>query len=150
MVFDVMEETLKKTTISTWKHGQLLNIESSLRVGDEVGGHFVYGHVDGVAVVTRREQLGGSLLLFVQLPKDLRHHVVTHGSIALDGVSLTIARIQRRGEIVVSLVPYTIDHTTLAFLDVGEEVNIEIDMLLKIKKHLVDCFSCAEEDKAYS
>ncbi len=131
LFFDVAFETLKKTTLGDKKVGDVVNLESSLRVGDEVGGHFVCGHVDTVVQIKSQKSKVKSHLLVIVLPNRLIRFVVPRGSIAVDGVSLTVARIQKN-EVTVALVPFTLTHTTLGNLKKGDCVNIEIDTLTKM------------------
>jgi riboflavin synthase len=143
--------TLDLTTIGTWTQGRRVNLERSLRAGDRLGGHFVQGHVDGIAHVRKAEQDGDALLIELALPAGLSELMVERGSITVDGVSLTIHALksgsvgQHRAfkltapaEIVqVSIVDYTRAHTTLGELREGDTVNIEADMLAKHLRRLV-------------
>lgn len=124
VMFDVMKETVRKTTLAQKKKGDRVNIERALKVGDELSGHFVFGHVDGIGQVTEG-------LLTIKPPRELMKYIVPQGSVAIDGVSLTVARV-RKESFTVSLVDYTLKHTTLGTLKKGDMVNIEIDMLAKI------------------
>lgn len=145
--FEVMSETLKKTTIghraiARWRArpGDQVNLERALKVGDEIGGHFVYGHVDGVGEVlstprTRRgappfAKGGAGWWIKIKPSAKLMKYIVPQGSIAIDGVSLTVARVGK-SNFTVSLVPYTLKHTTLGSLKKGDKVNIEVDMMAK-------------------
>lgn len=130
LAFDIMPETLRKTTLSELKPGDTVNLESSLRVGDELGGHFVYGHVDGVGDILSSEKERDAMRVTIRPPQELLRFLAPRGSVAIDGVSLTIARMDA-DSIMVSLVPYTLSHTTLGRLAVGDRVNIECDMLAK-------------------
>lgn len=132
--FSLLPETLRMTHIGSWKPGRRVNLECALRVGDELGGHFVYGHVDGVGTISSIEREDESVRVRVELPKDLMRYTTPKGSIALDGTSLTIAT---RGEtwIEVSLVEYTLKNTTLSAWHLGQLVHIETDMLLKFVAH---------------
>ena len=133
--FSVMGETLRKTVLADKVAGDTVNVESSLRVGDEIAGHFVYGHVDGIAEVKKVSSHGDSVLLTIALPKKLQKYVAPQGSIAIDGVSLTVAKLGKQ-ECTVSLVDYTLKHTTLGGLKKGDRVNIECDMLAKyVQRH---------------
>jgi riboflavin synthase len=134
LVFDVMPETMRKTTLGGKHAGDAVNVESSLRAGDELGGHFVYGHADGVGVVTAVEKEGDAVLVTIQPPQEIMKFFAPQGSVAIDGVSLTIARLAE-DVIMVSLVPYTLSRTTLEFLKKGDTVNLECDMLARIMKH---------------
>lgn len=130
MVFDVMPETVRKTTLSLKQEGDKVNLEPSLRFGDEVGGHFVFGHVDCTAGVRDIEKDGENWLVTIEAPEAVRLYMAPQGTISVDGVSLTIARL---GEdfFTVSLVEYTWQHTTLSLLRKGDRVNVEGDMLAK-------------------
>ncbi|HYE60134.1 MAG TPA: riboflavin synthase [Candidatus Kapabacteria bacterium] len=128
--FDVMKETCRKTTLGKRKNGDPVNLELSLRMGDEVGGHFVYGHVDGVGTVTGVKKEKREWLVSVRLPHELIAYMAPQGSIAINGVSLTVAQ-RKKDVIVVSLVPHTITQTTFKHIEKGDEVNIECDMLAK-------------------
>lgn len=131
LLFAVMPETLKKTTLGQKKVADRVNLEPALRVGDELGGHFVYGHVDGVGEVQAVRADGEATLVTIQISKELMRSLAPQGSVAVDGVSLTVAR-QKADAIIVSLVPYTLEHTTLGQLRTGDGVNIECDMLVKM------------------
>ncbi|MFH1286296.1 MAG: riboflavin synthase [Candidatus Magasanikbacteria bacterium] len=128
--FEIMPETLRKTILESKKEGDSVNIEPSLKIGDEVGGHFVYGHVDGVGKVLEIAKDGDGVLVSIEPPKNLMKYIAPQGSIAVDGVSLTIAQVNK-DSFMVSLVSYTLVNTTLGKLEVGGGVNIETDMLAK-------------------
>lgn len=129
--FEVMPETIKKTTIRLLKKGDHVNIERTLCAGDEMGGHFVYGHVDTVGTVHDVSDTVEGRLVSIDLPSGIMKYMVPQGSIALDGVSLTVARLSETG-VTVSLVSYTLENTTLGEWGVGQKVNVEADMLAKI------------------
>ncbi|MFP4126919.1 MAG: riboflavin synthase [Alphaproteobacteria bacterium] len=123
-------ETLARTTLGDWREGTAVNLETSLRLGDELGGHFVFGHVDAVAELLAIEPVGDSWRLAVALPPALAPMVAVKGSIAVDGISLTVnAVLADRFELMI--VPYTWEHTTLAERAVGDAVNLEVDMLAR-------------------
>ncbi len=128
--FDVMPQTWHKTTLHKRRAGHRVNVEQALRVGDRVGGHFVTGHVDGVGVIRSRRLDRGNLEVRVSLPAHLSAFVVDKGSIAVDGISLTVAA-AARGAFSVCLIPLTARVTTLGAKRSGDSVNIECDMLLK-------------------
>lgn len=130
LFFDVMPETLKKTTLGEKEAAMEVNLELTLKAGDEIGGHFVYGHVDGTGEVERVENQGDNKLITIKATPELMRFIAPQGSIAVDGVSLTIAAFSA-GSFIVSLIPYTLEHTTLGGLEVGDMVNVENDMLLK-------------------
>jgi riboflavin synthase len=130
MNFSLLPETLRMTDIGAWTVGTRVNLEAALRVGDELGGHFVYGHVDGVGKVVSIGQEGESVRIRIELPENLMKYTAPKGSIALDGVSLTIASLGDTW-VEVSLVEYTLQNTILGKWSVGHVVHIENDMLLK-------------------
>lgn len=130
LVFEVMPETLRKTIFKNKKVGDKVNLESSLQVGDDLGGHFVYGHVNTVGKVVGIEKEGNDKLVSIKVDEEYKKYLVGEGSIAVDGVSLTIARV-KENIFVVSLIEYTLSETTLDTLQVGDEVNIEFDMMMK-------------------
>lgn len=127
--FNVMDETRAKTTAHNWKVGSRLNLESAIRVGDELGGHWVYGHVDGVGKVVQKKT-GASLVLTIRPPKDLLQYIVPQGAVTIDGVSLTVCK-KTSTVFSVSLVSYTQTHTTLGELEKDDDLNIETDMFFK-------------------
>lgn len=128
--FDVIEETLGKTNLASLKCGDKVNLERALKVGDRVGGHFVTGHIDCVAKILEKRREAGNYLLRVALEKENARYVVEKGSIALDGISLTVAAVTK-DSFSVYLIPHTVKNTTLAFRDIGNALNCEFDMLGK-------------------
>lgn len=130
LTFEVMAETVEKTTLSQKRNGEQINLEAALRVGDRLGGHFVFGHVDGVGSVTRAELVGDNLSLTIVPPLELTRYFVPQGSVSIDGVSLTVARLTDE-DFTVALIGDTIKRTTLGRLQTGARVNIEVDMLAK-------------------
>ena len=128
--FDVVAETLSRTTLGELRPGDRVNLEPSLRVGDPLGGHFVLGHVDGVGSVTARVPLGEGARLSVAADPDLTSQMVPKGSVAVDGVSLTLAEVGA-GSFTVALIPTTLRDTTLGLRKPGDRVNIETDVLGK-------------------
>lgn len=129
-------ETLGCTTLGGWAVGTRVNLERALRVGDELGGHIVSGHVDGVATVAERRQEGDSIRLSFDLPERLAPYVAPKGSIAVAGVSLTVNEVEgaRFG---VNVIPHTQKATTLGALKPGDKVNVEIDLLARYVARLV-------------
>jgi riboflavin synthase len=126
--FDVIRETLSRTNLGRLTAGSRVNVERSFRVGDEVGGHIVSGHVTGVATVCRIEQAPNERNVFFTVPDDLIKYLTYKGYVALDGASLTIAHLDRAArEIGVCLIPETIARTTLGNVAVGDPVNLEVD-----------------------
>jgi riboflavin synthase len=128
--FEVMEETLKKTTTGELAVGSEVNIETAMLVGDELGGHFVLGHVDGVGEVTERIVEGENTHLRFRVPVGLARYIVDKGSVAVDGISLTVCD-PVGDEFSVWLLPMTLALTTMGEKQVGDKVNLEADYLLK-------------------
>jgi riboflavin synthase len=127
---EVSAETLACTTLSTWKPGSKINLEASLRLGDELGGHLVSGHVDGLATVLSATPENGSTRWVFQLPPELARFVAPKGSVAVNGVSLTVNEVDG-AKFGVNIIPHTAEHTNFATLAVGDRVNIEIDLLAR-------------------
>lgn len=137
LAFDSSNETLERTTIGDWAAGASVNLERSLAMGDELGGHLVSGHVDGVGEVTERRQDGDAWRFAFSAPKPLLRFIAEKGSIAIDGVSLTVNGADDAG-FHVAIIPHTLSHTTFDGLQPGSRVNLEIDMLARYVKRLMD------------
>ena len=136
---ELSQETVSKTAPGLWAEGARLNLERALRVGDELGGHIVTGHVDAVATVTEAKEVGGSIDLRLEAPRELGGGIAAKGSIALDGVSLTVNQVEDAGEatrFTVNLIPHTADHTTLGGIAAGRKLNLEIDVLARYLKRM--------------
>jgi riboflavin synthase len=127
---DVSGETLARTTLGAWDVGTCVNLERSLRMGDELGGHIVTGHVDGVATVAELTPEGGSWRFAIDVPDRLARYIAPKGSVALDGVSLTVNDVSG-SRVGVNIIPHTFDVTTFGHRDVGEGMNLEIDILAR-------------------
>ena len=123
-------ETVAKTTIGKWKEGQTVNLERPLRLGDELGGHIVAGHVDGVAEIARIAPEGESRRITFTAPRDLLRFIAPKGSVALDGVSLTVNEV-KRGEFGVNIIPHTLKVTTFGDAKKGTKLNLEVDLLAR-------------------
>ena len=136
---DVMNQTLALTTLDQLQPGSQVNLEPALRAGDPLGGHLMQGHVDAAAEVAAVEADGIARRVQVTLPGELGRYVVEHGSIALDGVSLTVAAL-RDGGVEVSLIPETLERTTLGALKAGDAVNVEVDQLARYVERLMPSF----------
>jgi riboflavin synthase len=130
-------ETLERTCLGTLKPGERMNLERSLRAGDRLGGHFVQGHVDGVGRIAERTRRGEWETVWFNCPPDLTRLMVPKGSVAVDGVSLTLVEVGRE-RFSVMLIPHTLAMTTLGIKQTGDEVNIETDMLAKHVAKLMD------------
>jgi riboflavin synthase len=129
--------TLERTTIGAWKSGTRVNLERSLRATDRLGGHIVQGHVDCVGVVTSRELADDAVLVDLSLPASLEPLFVLHGSIAVDGVSLTVNEL-KPGGLQLSLIDYTLRNTTLDDLTAGSRVHVEADVIAKHLRRLLE------------
>lgn len=137
---DVSAETLSKTTLGDWVPGTAVNLEFALRLGDELGGHLVSGHVDGVAEACERAEEGGSLRLAFTAPEALMPFIAAKGSVTLDGVSLTVNRVEDvpgGGRFEVNIIPHTAAATTLGTCRPGTRVNLEIDLLARYVQRLL-------------
>ena len=140
LAFDAVPETLARSTLGRLTPGDAVNLEPALRVGEPMGGHVVQGHVDGVGTVTALDPEGDGARLIVRLPEDLHRLTAEKGSIALDGVSLTVAALGPDDErtVDIALVPHTLAETTLGRLSPGDEVNVEADVLAKHVARLLE------------
>ena len=127
---EVSDETLDKTTLGGWKVGDPVNLERAAKLGDEMGGHVVSGHVDGLGRVVSIEPVGGSHRIVVEAPEPLHRYIAAKGSITVDGVSLTVNAVDGR-TLDLNIIPHTWEATTLGALKVGDAVNLEIDMLAR-------------------
>jgi riboflavin synthase len=134
---DLSCETLRRTSFGEKKAGDLVNLELPLAVGARLGGHFVQGHVDGVGRVTRLVPEGENWWLSVRVPEDLRRYVAEKGSLAIDGVSLTVARWQD-GVADIAVIPFTYEHTNVRAMAANDAVNLEVDILAKYVESLLE------------
>jgi riboflavin synthase len=134
---DAAAETLKLTTVGRWREGTRINLERPLRLGDELGGHLVAGHVDGVALVTAREQMTEMARLELRAKPELERFIAPKGSVALDGVSLTVNEVAG-DTFSVLIIPHTLKVTTLGTVAVGQEVNLEIDLMARYAARLIE------------
>lgn len=130
--------TLERTTMGDWQPGRRVNIERAMRLGDRLGGHLVQGHVDGVGQVEQVRQEDDARLIDVVLPAGLAELMVPHGSLAVDGVSLTVNALPGPDRVQLSLIEYTLRHTTLGGLARGDRVHVEGDMIGKHVKRLME------------
>lgn len=134
---DVVTTTRGRTRLDDLREGDAVNLERALRLSDRLGGHLVQGHVDGVGEVLVAREEGDTLLLDIRIPADVAEVTVPHGSITVDGVSLTVNAIPGPTRVEVALVPYTREHTTLGELKAGDRVHIEGDMIGKFVRQLM-------------
>ncbi len=128
---DAVNETRSVTTLATWRSGRRLHLEPALRAGDPLGGHLVLGHIDGVGVLRRRRRLGENLLLTFSAPDEVATWLLPKGSIAIDGVSLTLDAGPFVEAFTVSLIPHTLSWTRFIEMKTGTRVNLEADVLAK-------------------
>jgi len=129
--------TLGRTTFADWAVDSRVNLERAMRAGDRLGGHIVQGHVDGVGTVIDSRVKQDALLIDVELPADLFELMVPHGSVCIDGVSLTVNELPRPNVVQVSIIEYTLRHTTFGDLHPGSRVHVEADVIGKYVRHLV-------------
>ena len=134
---DVSKETIKRTTIGDWVDGTRINIENSLRLGDEISGHLVTGHIDGVGKLLSLHKVGESTCLQMGVSPELMTCIAEKGSICLDGVSLTVNLVSKDG-FAVNIIPHTLKVTTLGVAKVGDEMNIEIDLVARYVARLME------------
>ena len=128
LTFDVSKETMNKTNLSNWKIGNLVNLERALRVGDEIGGHFVTGHVDTVLELQKIIEEDGSRILYIKLNDEISPYIASKGSITIEGISLTVNEVNN-DYFNVNIIPFTWDNTNLRKIKVNDFVNVEIDLL---------------------
>jgi riboflavin synthase len=136
IAFQAVPETIRRTTLGTLERGERVNVELAIRAGDELGGHYVQGHVDAVGRIQSVEAEGEGLRVFVEAPEDVLRYCVEKGSITVDGVSLTVAEVAEDA-FAVALVPHTLAATTLSSLQPGRPVNLEADVLAKYVERLI-------------
>lgn len=131
---DVTGETLKKTNIKKLRTGDPVNLESALRLGEPIGGHFISGHIDDTGRTSSVRRIGKDREVWISLPGDLMKFVIPGGSIAINGVSLTVAEV-RGNRVKIILIPHTLEMTNLKELKPGDEVNVETDIMIKGLKY---------------
>ncbi|OAG27846.1 riboflavin synthase [Thermodesulfatator autotrophicus] len=137
---DVSPETLKRTTLGSFLVGEKVNLERALRVGDRLGGHLVTGHVDGVGQVIDRREQGDFIFYKIEVPRELSRYLVEKGSIAVDGISLTVNQV-KDNVVELAIIPHTAKLTTIGFRKPGDTVNIEVDIIGKYVERLLKPYS---------
>ena len=139
---DVSQESVSRTAAGLWQDGARLNLERALRLGDELGGHLVTGHVDGVGTVQGSTVDGGSTRLVIAAPVELGPYIAAKGSITIDGVSLTVNEVRDSPGVAtlfeVNIIPHTAQHTTFDSVEKGRQLNLEIDILARYLKRMAD------------
>ena len=139
---DAAAETLRLTTAGTWRRGTSLNLERSLRLGDELGGHLVSGHVDGIAELVARDDFVDMAGLTLRVPAELSRFIAPKGSVALDGVSLTVNGV-KGDTFSVLIIPHTLKVTALGSLEVGARLNLEVDQMARYAARLLEATAAA-------
>ena len=138
---DVSGETISKTAADRWREGARLNLERALRLGDELGGHIVTGHVDAVADVVGACPEGDSIRIGISVPTELAPMIAPKGSVTLDGVSLTVNEVREaedgRTHFAVNIIPHMAQHTTLGHLSAGQQLNVEVDVLARYLDRMI-------------
>ncbi len=134
---DLSEETIRRTVLGELKEGDTVNLERALRLNDRLGGHFVTGHIDGIGVITEKKKERDFVNLRVRVPENVSKYVVPKGSIAIDGISLTVNECRGK-EILLTIIPYTLEKTTLMDKRAGDHVNLEADILGKYVEKLLN------------
>ena len=134
---DAADETLALTTVGRWRHGARVNLERPLKLGDELGGHLVAGHVDGLASVVAREDMTDMARFALRAPRELARFIAPKGSVALDGVSLTVNAVEG-DTFSVLIIPHTLQVTTFGALRQGDDVNLEIDTMARYAARLME------------
>ena len=147
LTFEAGPETLSRTILGELAAGDEVNLERSLRPGDRLGGHFVTGHVDAVGRVERRETLGEWVTVWFEAPADIGPHLASKGSIAVDGVSLTVVDVAA-SRFSVQLIPHTLEVTTLGRLSAGSRVNLETDLLAKYVARQLEYMAARPSDSS--
>ena len=139
---DVSAESISRTAAGLWRDSARLNLERALRLGDELGGHLVTGHVDGVGTVVGTCPEGASLRIGISAPADLGPYIAAKGSITVDGVSLTVNEVRDADDgtthFAINIIPHTAEHSTLGTVEPGRELNLEIDILARYLKRMAD------------
>ncbi len=134
---DIMPETLKMTNLAACAIGERVNLERAMRLGDRLGGHLVSGHIDGLGRVVKKSIEGENQTLQISVPRQLSKYIVKKGSVAVEGISLTVAEVKGE-EFTICLIPHTLKTTTLSKKNVGDLLNIEVDMIGKYVEKLLD------------
>ena len=133
---DVSPETVARTSLAALQAGSPVNLERALRLSDRFGGHLVYGHVDGTAVLTERRPDGNAVRMYFRLERNINRYLVAKGSVAIDGISLTVNEVVETG-FAIAVIPHTLERTTLRYRHPGDVVNIEVDILAKFVERLL-------------
>lgn len=146
---DVMPETIRKSSLDDLQIGDRVNLERALRLQDRLGGHLVSGHIDGRGEIKKRRREDNAILFTISLPQELKKYVIPKGSIAIDGISLTIAELFAH-EFIVSIIPHTAEVTNLGKKEVGDVVNLEVDLIGKYVERMLTFKSKADDNETSS
>ena len=138
LIFQVSTETVDKTNIINWKLSTVINVEFSLKVGDEVGGHFISGHIDGTAIVESIHKVDQSHCFAIRSPDNLKKFICEKGSVALNGVSLTVNKVIDN-IFYVNLISHSFSNTNFTLLKIGDLINLEVDIMARYVNRLLDC-----------
>jgi len=136
-LFDISAETLNRSNINNWKIGDWVNLEPAITPNEALSGHIVQGHIDGAGKITLIKRIGNNFTFEISIPDELMAFIVKKGSIAIDGISLTVAYL-RRNNIAIAIIPYTFENTNLKYRKVGNMVNIETDIIGKYVKKFME------------
>lgn len=128
--FDLLDETWRRTNFQFLKVGSLVNLERPLRAGDEFGGHFVTGHIDGMGKIIQKSSFGKDRMFTIEAPENVMRYIIEKGSVAVDGISLTVAAVKKK-TFSIWIIPHTLEVTNLGRRNVGDQINLEADMLGK-------------------
>jgi riboflavin synthase len=146
---DVAPETLSKTTLNNAGIGDFVNLERALRLSDRIDGHLVSGHVDGIGTIASRRSLANAIIITINVPEELGRYIIKKGSVALDGISLTVNQCDN-ASFEVSIIPHTAEITTIGKNKVGDQVNIETDIIGKYVERFTKHYAGDKEDKKSS
>lgn len=147
LTFDVSRETLDRTTLGSLRIGTKVNLERALRPSDRMGGHIVQGHVDSTGQFLTRQMVGDSFIMRFSYPKEIAHYICQKGSIAIEGISLTVANLGSNF-FEVAVVPHTLKMTTLNFLSSGDKVNLEVDIIAKYVERMLTTEKAPKVEKS--
>ncbi len=136
---ELSKETLSVTTSNTWEKGKNINIETSLLLGEQIGGHLVSGHVDCLGVLRKKQLIKGSIRFDFEVPKELKKYISKKGSIAINGVSLTVNSVNKN-LFSVNIISHTLKNTTLSLLNLNDTVNIEVDTIARYAVNAAECY----------
>jgi len=147
--FDVVKETINRTNLGKLRIGEKVNLELAIRAGEAFGGHFVQGHIDGTGIISRKAKTPEGYILEIKTTLNLINHMIEKGSIAIDGISLTVVSL-KKDKFTVALIHYTLSHTNLGEKSVGATVNLEVDIIGKWVRKIMETQSSGSNPKKLS